>query len=40
MLAKDNNYLIDDYVNLKTLVLLKNVSDKIKITIFSDNVGK
>ena len=39
-LAKSSIYIIDDYINLKTLVLLKDINSKIKITIFSDNVGK
>ena len=38
-LAKKSIYIIDDYINLKTLVLLKEVSSDIKIIIFSDNVG-
>lgn len=38
--AKKTIYIIDDYIDLKTLVLLKDVNEKIKITIFSDNVGK
>ena len=38
-LAKSSIYIIDDYINLKTLVLLKNVSNKINIIIFSDNVN-
>ena len=38
-LAKNSIYIIDDYINLKTLVLLKEVSSDIKIIIFSDNVN-
>ena len=38
-LAKKSIFIIDDYIDLKTLVLLKDVNEKIKITIFSDNVG-
>ncbi len=36
---KMKDYIIDDYINLKTLVLLKDINSKIKITIFSDNVN-
>ncbi len=39
-LAKNYIYIIDNYINLKTLVLLKDIDTKIKITIFSDNVNK
>ena len=39
-LAKNSIYIIDNYINLKTLVLLKDVDAKVKITIFSDNVSK
>ena len=38
-LAKKSIYIIDDYINLKTLALLKEISSKINIIIFSDNVG-
>ena len=37
--AKNTILVIDNYIGLKTLVLLKNVSTNIKITIVSDNVG-
>lgn len=39
-LAKESIYIIDDYISLKTLVLLKDIDKNVKITIFSDNVGK
>ena len=39
-LAKNKIYIIDDYINLKTLVLFKDIDKNIEITIFSDNVGK
>ena len=39
-LAKESIYIIDDYISLKTLVLLKDIDKKVKITIFSDTVGK
>ena len=38
-LAKENIYVIDNYIGLKTLALLKNVRKNVKITIFSDNIG-
>lgn len=38
-MAKKSIYIIDDYINLKTLVLLKDIDSKIKVTIFSDNVN-
>lgn len=37
--AKNTILVIDNYIGLKTLVLLKNVSTNIKITIVSDNIG-
>lgn len=38
--AKSSVFVIDNYIGLKTLVLLKNVVDGIHITVFSDNTGK
>ena len=38
-LAKKKIYIIDDYISLKTLVLLKNINKNIKVIIFSDNVN-
>ena len=38
-LAKKKIYIIDDYISLKTLVLLKDISKNIKVIIFSDNVN-
>lgn len=37
--AKHTIFVVDNYIGLKTLVLLKNASADIKITIFSDNIG-
>ena len=37
--AKKSVYLVDNYIGLRTLVLLKNVSAGVNIKIFSDNVG-
>lgn len=36
--AKKSIFIIDNYIDLKTLVLLKNI--KVDITIFSDNINK
>ena len=35
--AKKNIFIIDDYLSLNTLLLLKHISDSIEISIFSDN---
>ncbi len=32
-------FVVDNYIGLKTLVLLKGVSSDVKITLFSDNLG-
>ena len=37
--AKHTIFVVDNYIGLKTLVLLKNASAYIKITVFSDNIG-
>ena len=39
-LANKSIYIIDDYINLKTLHLLRCVNNHINITIFSDNVSR
>ena len=39
-LAKNTIYIIDNYISLKTLVLLKNINKSVKVIIFSDNVNK
>ena len=39
-LAKNSIYIIDNYISLKTLVLLKNINNNIKVIIFTDNVNK
>jgi hypothetical protein len=36
--ARETIFVIDNYISLKTLVLLKSVRENIKITIFSDNI--
>lgn len=38
--AKKSILVIDNYIGVKTLVLLKDVAQNISITIFSDNLGK
>ena len=37
--AKKTIHIIDNYISLKTLVLLKSVAKGVKVTIFSDNVN-
>ena len=39
-LANKSIYIIDDYIDIKTLQLLKSAKDNIKITIFSDNKSR
>lgn len=38
--AKWTIHIIDNYIGLKTLVLLKSVAPSVKVTIFSDNTGR
>lgn len=38
-LAKSSIQIIDNYIGLKTLVLLKEVPSDVKIVVYSDNVG-
>ena len=38
--AKETIFVIDNYIGLKTLVLLKSVPENVKITIFTDNLKK
>ena len=38
-LAKRTIHIIDDYINIKTLRLLQDVSPGVAVTVFSDNVG-
>ena len=38
--AKQSIFVIDNYIGLKTLVLLKNAASGVRITIFSDNIGR
>ena len=37
--AKKTIHIIDNYIGLKTLVLLKSINKNVKVTIFSDNVN-
>ena len=37
--AKQSIYVVDNYIGLRTLVLLKNAPTNVTITLFSDNVG-
>ena len=37
--AKETIHIIDNYISLKTLVLLKAVKPNVKVTIFSDNIN-
>lgn len=37
--AKKTIHIIDNYISLKTLVLLKSIKPNVKVTIFSDNVN-
>ena len=39
-IAKKSIYIVDNYIGVKTLVLLKDILSSVEITIFSDNVGK
>lgn len=38
--AKKSIFIVDNYINLKTLALLKSVNQNVQIILFSDNVGK
>ena len=37
--AKKTIFVVDNYIGLKTLVLLKDVPADVKVTVFSDNIG-
>ena len=39
-MAERSIFVVDNYIGIKTLALMKDVSEKIKIIIFSDNMGK
>lgn len=38
--AKSSVFVVDNYIGLKTMVLLKNVTCGVSIDVFSDNIGK
>ena len=37
--ANHSIFIIDNYINLKTLVLLKNIKENIEVIIFTDNIN-
>lgn len=39
-IAKKSIYTVDNYIGVKTLVLLKDVPSSVEVIIFSDNIGK
>ena len=39
-IAKKGIYIVDNYIGVKTLVLLKDVPSSVEVIIFSDNIGK
>ena len=39
-IAKKSIYIVDNYIGVKTLVLLKDVLSSVDVIIFSDNIGK
>ena len=39
-MANHTVYVVDNYIGLKTLLLLKNTPSHVSVTIFSDNLGK
>ena len=38
--AKKSIYIVDNYIGVKTLILLKDISPSVEVIIFSDNIGK
>lgn len=38
--AQTSIFIIDNYINLKTLVLLKDIKGNVNVTIFTDNINK
>lgn len=38
--ARESVFVIDNYIGLKTLVLCKDVAPGVKVTVFSDNLGR
>ena len=39
-IAKKSIYIVDNYIGVKTLVLLKDVPSLVEVIIFSNNIGK
>ena len=39
-LANKSIFIIDNYIGIKTLLLIKNIRENIKVCIFSDNISK
>ena len=39
-LANKSIYIVDNYIGIKTLLLIKNIRENIKVFIFSDNINK
>ena len=39
-IAKKSIYIVDNYIGVKILVLLKDVPSSVEVIIFSDNIGK
>lgn len=39
-IAQKSIYIVDNYIGMKTLVLLKDIDSSIEVIIFSDNIGK
>ena len=39
-IAQKSIYIIDNYIDVKTLLLLKDVPSSVDVIIFSDNIGK
>lgn len=37
-LAKNSLYIVDNYISLKTLELLRNINDNVEVILFSDNL--
>ena len=38
--AKRSVFVVDNYIGMKTLALLKNVMDGVSVIVFSDNIGR
>ena len=38
--AKKKIYIVDNYIDIRTLVLLNDISGSVEVIVFSDNIGK